>query len=159
VKVQAWASAADYVQWEGDYLDEYKIHPRARTVDAKGHSQKPATDLFAIQLVADAVANSASLQVIDRLKIEPVLKQARVLNYLNVIVRLPPERLAEIAAQPEVISIHPYIERKKMDERQDQIMAANLSGNSPSGPGYLSWLASKGYAGPVRKFRLFGRRY
>jgi len=64
---------------------------------------------------------------------------------LNVIVRLPPERLAEIASQPEVISIHPYVERKKLDERQDQIMAANLSGSSPSGPGYLAWLASKGF--------------
>jgi len=32
-----------------------------------------------------------------------------------------------------------------MDERQDQIMAANLSGSSPAGPGYLAWLASKGF--------------
>src|SRR5258707_11118669 len=143
--MQGWASVPDYVQWEGDYLDEYKIHPRARTVDAKGRSQKPATDLFAIQLVADLEANPATLQVIDRLKIEPIQKQARVLNYLNVIVRLPPERLAEIAAQPEAISIQPYVERKKLDERQDQIMAANLSGSPPSGPGYLAWRASKGF--------------
>jgi len=88
--MQTWANAAEYVQWEGDYLDAYKIHPRARTVDPKGRSQKPATDLFAIQMVADVDANSASLRVIDRMKIEPIQKQARVLNYLNVIVRFPP---------------------------------------------------------------------
>jgi len=77
VKMQAWASATDYVQWEAITWMNTKIYPRARTSMPR-HSQKPATDLFAIQLVADAVANSVSLQVIDRLKIEPVLKQARV---------------------------------------------------------------------------------
>src|SRR6185437_11398185 len=31
------------------------------------------------------------------------------------------------------------------DERQDQIVAGNLNGTVPSGPGYLAWLASKGF--------------
>ena len=134
-QLQIWAANAPHVQWEGNYADDYKIHPRARTVDAKGNPRKPSSDLFAIQLVADDAANAATLAVIDRLKLEPIRKQSRVLNYLNVIVRLPPERLAEIAAQPEVVSIQSYPERKKMDERQDQIMAGNLTGNSPAGPG------------------------
>src|SRR5204863_1972986 len=41
---------------------------------------------------------------------------------------------------------HPYFEPRKYDERQDQIIAGNLSGTSPSGPGYLTWLASKGFS-------------
>src|SRR5262249_58548638 len=36
-------------------------------------------------------------------------------------------------------------ERVRLDEAQGQIVAGNLSGNSPSGPGYLSFLASKGF--------------
>jgi uncharacterized repeat protein (TIGR01451 family) len=32
-----------------------------------------------------------------------------------------------------------------LDERQAQIVAGNLSGSSPSGPGYLAWLAGKGF--------------
>ncbi|MGD0615189.1 MAG: S8 family serine peptidase [Verrucomicrobiota bacterium] len=32
-----------------------------------------------------------------------------------------------------------------MDERQDQIVAGNLSSDFPSGPGYLAWLAGKGF--------------
>src|SRR5437660_4733434 len=145
-QLQIWAANAPHVQWEGNYADDYKIHPRARTVDAKGNPRKPSSDLFAIQLVADDAANAATLAVIDRLKLEMIRIQSRVLNYLNVIVRLPPERLAEIAAQPEIVSIQSYPERKKMDERQDQIMAGNLTGNSPAGPGYLSWLATKGFS-------------
>jgi len=147
-RLQTWAQSADFVQWEGGYADDYKIHPRARLVGASPESsgQTPATDAFAIQLVDDADANAATLALIDRLKLAPVRNQFHLLGYLNVIVRLPPERLNEVAAQPEVVSIQPYSERRKLDERQDQILAGNLTGNSPGGPGYLAWLASKGFS-------------
>ncbi|TSA41813.1 MAG: hypothetical protein D4R57_00160, partial [Verrucomicrobiales bacterium] len=36
-KLQTWSRTAGFVQWEGDYADGYKIHPRARTTDAKGN--------------------------------------------------------------------------------------------------------------------------
>lgn len=96
-RLQAWGAASDFVQWEGSYADDYKIHPRARTVDAKGNSLKPATDTFAVQLLDDADDNPATLALIEQLKLEPVKQQFRTLNYLNVIVRLPPEKLAEPA--------------------------------------------------------------
>ena len=144
-KLQAWAGSSGYVQWEGTYADDYKIHPRARTTDAKGRAQTIATDTFAVQLLDDADANPATLALIEQLKLEPVKRQFRALHYLNVIVRLPPGRLAEIAARPEVISIQPYFDRRKFCERQDQIIAGNLSGNIPIGPGYLAWLAGKGF--------------
>jgi uncharacterized repeat protein (TIGR01451 family) len=144
-RMQAWAGGADYVQWEGNFENDYKIHPGARLTDEKGQPQPPITDTFAVQLVDDAEANAATLGVIDRLRLGPVQSQYRVLNYLNVIVRLPPDRLNEIAAQPEVVSIQPYYDRHMLDERQDQIVAGNLSGSSPTGPGYLAWLASKGF--------------
>ena len=144
-QMQTWAGTNDFVQWEGGYADDYKIHPHARLTGASGQPQTPATDAFAIQLVDDADANAATLALIDRLKLAPVRNQFRLLGYLNVIVRLPPEGLSEIAAQPEVVSIQPHFEPRKLDERQDQIIAGNLAGNSPGGPGYLAWLASKGF--------------
>ena len=144
-RMQAWAGGADYVQWEGNFEDDYKIHPGARLTDEKGQPQTPVTDMFAVQLVDDAEANAATLGVIDRLRLGPVESEFRVLNYHNIIVRLPPDRLNEIAARPEVVSIQPYYDRHMLDERQDQIAAGNLSGSSPSGPGYLAWLASKGF--------------
>jgi PKD repeat protein len=146
VKMQAWAAASAFVQWEGPYLDSYKIHPRARATDNHGNPLKSETDLFAIQLLTNGPANAATLKLLDTLKLEPIRKQWRVMNYLNVIARLPPDAVARLAAQPEVISIQPYAERRKLDERQDQILAGNLTNNSPSGPGYLDWLASKGFS-------------
>ena len=144
-QMQSWAAQSPYVQWEAEYLDDYKIHPSARTIDAKGNPRQLPTDLFAIQLVSDDEANSASLQVVDRLKLEPIRRQTKVLNYLNIVVRLPSDQLTTIAAQPEVISIQPYHPRTKMDERQDQIMAGNLSGTAPASPGYLKWLVNQGF--------------
>jgi hypothetical protein len=144
-KLQAWARTVDFVQWEGDYADGYKIHPRARSVDAKGNAIAPATDVYAIQLVDDAEANAATLALLDQLKLEPIRQEYRLLGYLNLVVRIAPGDVAKLSAQPEVVSIRPYTERKRRDERQGQIMAGNLTGNVPSGPGYLAWLASKGF--------------
>jgi PKD repeat protein len=143
--VQTWAAGTSIVQWEGQYLDEFKIHPDARLVDAKGQPQKPASETFAIQMVADSAANAATLSLINQLKLAPIRQQYEFLGYLNVTVMVPAERLADIAAQPEVVSIQPYAEPHKRDERQDQIVAGNLTGSAPTGPGYLAWLASKGF--------------
>jgi uncharacterized repeat protein (TIGR01451 family) len=133
-----------HVQWEGDYLDAYKIHPNAlpnkqnRLNHFSGH-------LFAVQLVNDAGANAATLKLIDEIKLAPIRRQFNTSDYLNLIVSLPQNRLADVAAMPEVISIQPYIEPKKNDERQNQIVAGNLNGTLPDAPGYLNWLVGKGF--------------
>jgi subtilase family protein len=144
-QLQTLAGTAAFVQWDGQYLDDYKIHPKARATDAKGNPRQIGTTVFAIQLVADAVANPATLALIDQLKLAPVRREFDILNYRNLVVPLPADRLKDIAAQPDVISIQPYFEPHKLDERQDQILADNLTGNVPTGPGYLAWLAGKGF--------------
>src|SRR6185369_5846492 len=109
------------------YLDEYKLHPQVRNLlAAAANHEAPGSALFSVQLVIDQQANSATLQLIEQLKTEPIKKRARVLGYLNVVVGLPIQRLNEIAERPEVVSIHPWVQPIKTDERQDQIMAANL---------------------------------
>lgn len=135
-RLQQYAQTAAQVQWEGEFKDSDKIHP---------HALAPGGDCFSIQLHADAGANPTTLQLFDDWKREPVLRQNRLLNFINVTVRLPPERLAEIAARPDVVSIHPFTTPKKRDERQNQILAGNISGNGPSGPGYLAWLGGIGF--------------
>jgi hypothetical protein len=145
-RLQGLAGAAVPVQWDGDYLDDYKLHPQVRLVDEKGNPRQLQTDTFAIQLVNDPDANPATLALIDRLKLEPVRRQYNLLQYVNVFVRLRAQDLGAVASQPDVISIQPYHEPRKLDERQDQIVAGNLNGNSPTGPGeYLAWLAGKGF--------------
>jgi hypothetical protein len=144
-RVQALAAQAPHVQWEGSYLDDYKIHPSARAVDARGQPRPIGTDLFEVQMMADAEANAKTLQLLDTLKLEPFERQYAALHYLNVAGRFRPADLARIAAQPEVVSILPYFKARKLDERQDEIVAGNLSGDAPGAPYYLAWLESKGF--------------
>jgi len=144
-KIQAWATSAVEVQWEGAYADGYKINPGAKSTDAKGLFRDIGTETFAIQLVEDDEANTATLALIGRWQLAPVKNDYKLLGYRTVIVELLASQLETISAQPDVVSIQPYFQHRKFDERQDQIMAGNLTGNAPSGPGYLAWLASKGF--------------
>src|SRR5262249_26283723 len=116
--VQSLASRAPQIQWTGSYLDDFKIHPQAKEVDSKGRRVRVATDQFAIQLVDDAIANARTLELLNRLKLAPILRQEAVLHYVNIVVRLPPGELKQVAAQPEVISIQPYLTPRKLCERQ-----------------------------------------
>lgn len=143
--VHGRANSSRHVQWEGEYRDEYKIHPEARPDEAQRKGGHAAADRFAIQMVADAVANARTLQVLERFALAPMAGPARLRQYVNVIVRVPPDRLAAIAAQPDVIFIEPFVVPELHDERQDQIVAGHLAGGGPSAPGYLEWLAGKGF--------------
>jgi hypothetical protein len=136
-QIQALAATAPHIQWEGAYLDAYKTHPAARA---------GKTDQFAIQLIADTQANAETLNLVDRLKLAPLAQEHRVLQFFNIIARLRAADLPLVAARPDVVSIQPYFSPRKSCERQDQIVAGNLSGNVPAGPGYLAWLVGKGFA-------------
>lgn len=133
----ARAQSLPAVQWHGAYRAEHKVHPRAR---------QRLTDEFAIQLVADAGANAATLALLDQLKLAPLRRQTKFGAFVNLVVRLRPEDLDTLAAQPDVLSVQPYFPPQKQDERQSQIIAGNLTGTGLSGPGYLAWLAGKGFA-------------
>ena len=98
-----------------------------------------------MQLVADPPTNQDTLRVLDTLRLGDVRRRFRTLNYENVIVRLDPAGLATLAARPDVVSIQPYLMPTRRDERQGQIVAGALSGNGLTGPGYLSFLAAKGF--------------
>ncbi|MGA2748288.1 MAG: S8 family serine peptidase [Verrucomicrobiota bacterium] len=137
-RLQTLAASAPHFQWEGAYLDDYKIHPAARAAGAASHQ-------FDIQLVADAPANADTLKLLDQLKLAPLARQRSVLQYLNLVARLSPADLGRIAARPDVVSIQPYGPPRKWGERQDQIVAGNLSGTVPSGPGYLAFLQKAGF--------------
>jgi hypothetical protein len=140
--LQAMAAKDPSVQWDGEYLPEYRVDPGALKL---ANDPTVKTHLFAIQLIEDQAANKDTLAAIDALKSAPILNEYSILNYHNVIVELPPAALARIAMQPEVVSIQPWDMPTHACERQCQIISGNISGNSPSGPGYLAWLASQGF--------------
>jgi uncharacterized repeat protein (TIGR01451 family) len=167
-RVQAWAGTNATVQWEGSYADGYKVHPVARTnFVTKSGRHAPTPEGYTVQLISDPIANAATRKVIDGMRLGAVIRESAVLDYVNISAPIPAERLDELAAQPDVISILPYYAPHKLDERQDQIIAGNLtdvfaryatnvtaggvtnitslSNGVPSLPGYLAWLAGKGF--------------
>ncbi|MGH7242204.1 MAG: S8 family serine peptidase [Phycisphaerales bacterium] len=143
--LQTKAMASANIQWNGEYLAEHKIDPAAAAlIPVQNRTDEPA-ELFAIQMVQDPVANPATLGVIDASRIGAVVSEYELLNYHNVVVPIAASLLPVIAAQPDVISIQRYVMPEMNDERQDQIIAGNLTGNLPTAPGYLAWLGTKGF--------------
>ena len=144
--VRKMAVTENSAAWESEYLTSYRIHPAAGTSDEKGRARVPDTEYFAIQMVDDAAANSNTLSLIEGLTAEPLRKNTRLLGCRNVVARLPADRLSEIAAQPEVISIQPYYVPELHDERQARICSGFIWKNAPSSPGYLAWLSGIGFS-------------
>lgn len=134
-----------FVRGEGPYGEEHKIARLPGPSIVGNGKSEPRSGLFAVQFIHDPPANASTLQMIGSAKLENVASQYRILHYLNVVVKLPEQALHALAQRPDVISIQPYGVPRKLDERQDQIIAGNLTGGVPSGPGYLAWLTSKGF--------------
>ena len=137
---------AKHVKWQGAYLAGDKIHPRARpAAAAERRALTGEDDLFAVQLVLDETANAETLALLAGLAKEPLLRNNAFRHYRNIVVRMDPAEVENVAARTDVISIAPYVLPKKLDERQGMIVAGQLTGNGPSAPGYMAWLASKGF--------------
>ena len=134
-----------YVRWEGSYRPQDKIQPNALAAGNNGPASRPEPELFSIQMVLNPKANSETLKKIEQLQLALPIKQGASGNYYNIVAKLPPTRIASLAEQPDIISIGPYQTPGKRDEKQCIIMAGQLSGNAPTGPGYMDWLANRGF--------------
>ena len=155
-----------YVQWENAYRSEHRLAPTItaainRTANAEKNSTQgklanlsaKGNQLFAIQLVNDPAENAITLALIDRVKLEPIVRQAKVLDYVNIVVSLPADQVGgELADRADVVSIAPWDMPHRMDERQDQIIAGNVTGNVPTVGDYLAYLASHGFSTATTTF-------
>ena len=105
-----------------------------------------ASGRVAVQTVAGAPGADARSQAGDvGERIAPDLAVARVhTQFLD----LNAAEVSELAADPAVVAIEPAGVPELHDERSAQIVAGNLIGNAPSGPGYDVWLASNGFGAP-----------
>ena len=133
--LRTFAASERAVQWNGDYLDDYRLDPTALTLK---------TGAYSIQLIKDEEANAATLSLLEQLKNQDSVVQ-ETLGYVNVVAYLPQGALAQLVGRPDVVSIQGHSEPTQRDERQDMIISGHLSGTGPSGPGYLAWLQSKGF--------------
>jgi len=135
-----------YVRWEGTYRSQDKIQPNALAADgSNGPASRPEPELFSIQMVLNPKANAETLKKIEQLQLASPIKQGPSGNYYNIVAKLPPAQIASLAEQHDIISIGPYQTPEKRDERQCIIMTGQLTNGAPTGPGYLTWLANRGF--------------
>ena len=130
-----------FVQFAGDYEPAYRLSPDLQ------ERRKDANNIVQVTVqVLDGATTDDSISTL-RATAREFLQVTRVLNYLNVEMTVTAGQLAQIARMDDVFAIEERGDRRKFDEAQGQIVAGNLSGNLPSGPGYLSWLTGKGFTG------------
>ena len=138
-RVKALAASEPFVQWDGDYLAEYKVQRGAMD------EGREVPDGFVIQIVDDGNGNKATRQLIDSLKVADIKPEAQVLGFVNFTVRFDPDLVADIAARPDVFAVLPYHPRKLQDEVQGLLIANQTNGLTPS-TGYLNFLASRSFS-------------
>ena len=101
-------------------------------------------------MIQDTTENTKTLALIDQLKLEPIYRQANVLNYLNVVVALRVDDVREILAKRgDVVWIAPWAMPHRMDERQDFIIA---TGAAPVPGDYLAYLVTHGFSTSTTSF-------
>ncbi|MDX2034693.1 MAG: S8 family serine peptidase [Blastocatellia bacterium] len=167
-KLASWAVVSDHVQWQGEYLPQHKMSPELtskafREMEAKnaslarsggattGTAGAQQTSSYAqVQLIKDAQANSATIDQVNTLAgAQSIASQYDIAAYVNLTVKLPSSLTAEafakqLASRPDIVSIAPYLLPRKFDERQNIIVAGNLTGSSPTPGNYLTYLDDKG---------------
>ncbi len=86
--------------------------------------------------------------LVEELASELLSEWTPVLGYQNIVVIMRQGDVGEVADRPDIFWIEERLERTRMDEIQDQILAGNLNADhsGPDGPGYLSWLDSLGFS-------------
>src|SRR6266540_3623777 len=133
-------AASPFVQWVGAFQRAYKLTPGLQAASQGDGSRLVRVTVQVIdngegQFKAGALRASARQYFGER----------RVLKYRNLRLEIPVSQLAELAKSDEVFAIEEDAGPVRLDEAQGQIVAGNLAGAAPSGPGYLAWLASKGF--------------
>ena len=136
----SFAAQNRYAQFVGDYEPAFRLSPETRAAREKDGATLVNVTVQVIDGpdAKQTIANLAALA-------SEVVGTYRVMNYHNVALRVRAGQLAQMAHYDDVFAIEERTERRRLDEAQGQIVAGNLSGNSPTGPGYLAWLAGKGF--------------
>ena len=127
------------VQYTAPYAEAERIDPGALAADASGGSMT-----ISVQLYADAAVNDETLGTLGD---ATFVSDQSFGHYRNLVLEVPAGAgaLQRLAARPDVVSIQPYHEPHKMDERQDRIITGQLSGNNPVAGSHLQWLADHGF--------------
>ena len=140
--LDAWMQRTEVVQWDSPFYGLFKVHPSAipgskQYIDTNGEYQ--------VQLFNDQQGNRGTFELLREIGARQIAGSQAWGPYVNLFIKMSPDYLADVANRPDVVSIHPKTEVKKLDERQNMIVAGNITGNTPNPGNYLALLASWGF--------------
>ncbi|QUV84412.1 S8 family serine peptidase [Chloracidobacterium aggregatum] len=140
--LSALAQRTEAVQWDSPFYGLFKVHPSAipgskQYIDTNGEYQ--------VQLFADQQGNRGTFELLREIGARQLGETQAWGPYVNLFIKMSPDYLADVANRPDVVSIHPNVEVKKLDERQNMIVAGNITGNVPNPGNYFSLLSSWGF--------------
>lgn len=144
----AEARGEGFIQWEGEFHREYKIHPAlADAIAASGGEVSVAVQLARGEGERRARDN-ADVKQARKLASRVLVDAYGVLNFTNLRIRIDASRIADLAALPSVVNVEPWAAPQLADERSSQIVAGELTDDltAARGPGYMAWLAAHGFA-------------
>ena len=132
------------IRWMGRLLAVQKLDPTYTDEMLTGASQEVVD--VEIELINSA-DSAKTIDVITRTASRINSEPRKFLNFVVLSLTMGVNRLLDLSDLDEVLYIGPAPKPKLHDERSAQIVAGNLSadGTQPSGPGYMAWLASKGF--------------
>ncbi|MGH7185825.1 MAG: S8 family serine peptidase, partial [Pseudomonadota bacterium] len=172
-RVRLWASRAGSVQWDGEYREEFKQDPQLAAQRERSEKEQLAANAglqrkvagsseparaarqapgyVLVQLFKDPGANSSTLALVKQVAgQQSVVVRYDIARFVNVTVKLPRGMTADefakhLAGSSDIVYIGSYVMPRKFDERQDNIVAGNITGNAPTATNYLTYLAGKGF--------------
>jgi hypothetical protein len=128
-------SAGLPLQWREDFSTLDRLSPDLQS--------GPEPIAVSIQVVR-AGRHDAVIEEIRSRSLAVLMEPRDVGQVTDLRVTLPAEAVPELAARAEVIWIEPFEQPDMHDERSDLVSAGLVAGGRPLGPGYLSWLESRG---------------
>ncbi|QUV99270.1 S8 family serine peptidase [Chloracidobacterium sp. MS 40/45] len=140
--LSALAQRTEAVQWDSPFYGLFKVHPSAipgskQYIDTNGEYQ--------VQLFNDQQGNRGTFELLREIGARQIAETQAWGPYVNLFIKMSPDYLADVANRPDVVSIHPNVEIKKRDERQNMIVAGNITGNVPNPGNYFSLLSGWGF--------------
>lgn len=137
------ARGESFIQWEGPFTAEYKIHPQL----VEAMREQPGAEITVALQLAQGEHARDDAKAVKKIASSVVMGEHTVLNFTNLRVKVDASRIGEIAMLSSVVNIEPWNAPQMRDERSSQILAGNLTSDSKSvnGPGYMNWLQSQGF--------------
>ncbi|MDQ3505303.1 MAG: hypothetical protein M3446_06325, partial [Actinomycetota bacterium] len=133
------AASDQLISFEGPFRPAYRLEPAL----AERRDDGGTVDVV-VQVVAGETADLAAVKTLGK----TLAQDNTVAGFTNVELRVSASTLVDLVRLPAVVNVERRQLPKLLDEKQDQILAGNISTvggkKVPSSTGYLSWLNGRG---------------